>query len=114
MNIVIISDTITIDELKKIAKEFYVTMIKGVVDIKKEVIAFGGQYHIDANAVLTEKGSQQQDVWGFNVNFIKPKEEWIEYNSLINIRPLQENYDMEVLDEDIRRKMKKIINSKIT
>lgn len=39
MEIKIITDNITIQELKEIAKTFYVSMIKGVVDINKEIIA---------------------------------------------------------------------------
>lgn len=113
MNIKIVSENITVDELREIAKEFYINMIKGVVDIEKEVVAFGGEYHIDANRKLTDLGSEQKDVWGFNISFDQPKETWIEYISLINIRPLAGNKRMEVEDEKIRENMKRIINSKI-
>lgn len=113
MNIKIVSGQITLDELREIAKEFYGNMIKGVVDIKKEIVAFGGQYHMDSNLRLIEMGSEQKNVWGFNINFDQPKENWIEYVSLINIRPLVGNRRMEVEDEEIRETMKKIINSKI-
>ena len=57
MDIKIVNDKISVEELKIIARVFYVTMIKGVVDIEKEVIVFGGEYHIDANQVLLENGS---------------------------------------------------------
>ena len=50
---------------------------------------------------------------GFNIYFTKPKDEWIEYTSLINIRPHAGNNGMEVLDRTIRDTMKAIINSKI-
>ena len=113
MDIKIIAENITIDELKKIAKVYYVSMIKGVVDIDKEIIAFGGEYHIDANNILLENGSDQSDLWGFNIVFDKSVESWIEYTSLINIRPLAKNFDMEVQDISIRNRMKEIINSKI-
>ncbi len=113
MDIKIVEDQISVGELKKLAEVFYVTMIKGVVDIEKEIVAFGGEYHMDANMVLIENGSEQKNVWGFNIYFDRPKDEWIEYISLINIRPLAKNNDMEVQDESIREKMKNIINSKI-
>ncbi len=113
MNIQIIRDTITEDELREIGKEFYDTMVKGVVDIERNIIVFGGEYHMDANIVLLEDGSEQRNIWGFNVYFDKLRDSWIEYTSLINIRPLQENYDMEVSSESIRSIMKEIINSKI-
>ena len=113
MKIKVVKDKISKDELKEIGKEFYDFMIKGVVDIEKEIIAFGGEYHIDANGVLINEGSKQADIWGFNVIFDKEKDSWIEYISLINIRPKAGNMNMEVQDKKIREKMKKIINSKI-
>lgn len=113
MKIKVVNDSISKDELKEIAKEFYVSMIKGVVDIEQEIIAFGGEYHIDANVVLIENGSKQGDVWGFNVILEQAPDSWIEYISLINIRPQAGNMNMEVQDDKIRQKMKKIINSKI-
>jgi len=113
MEIKIVTENITADELREIAKTYYTTMIKGVVDVNKEIIAFGGEYHIDANNILVNNGSNQIDIWGFNLVFDEPKESWIEYTSLINIRPKAKNFDMEVQDESIRDKMKKIINSKI-
>ena len=113
MDIKIVSDNITVNELKEVAKEFYTLMVKGVVDIEEKIIAFGGEYHMDANKILIENGSKQENIWGFNVYFNKSREEWIEYTSLINIRPLVNNNDMEVQDKNIRDKMKQIINSKI-
>src|SRR3989344_7308908 len=113
MNIKIVEEKISLQELREIAKEFYITMAKGVVDIEKEIVVFGGEYHADANEIILENGSLQSDVWGFNVYFDKPRDSWIEYISLINIRPQAGNMEMEVQDENIKDKMKTIINSKI-
>jgi|SRR3989344_4322320 len=113
MNIKIVEDTLSVNELKEIAQEFYGSMIKGVVDIERNVIALGGEYHMDANVVLLEHGSKQGDVWGFNLYLDRPRNSWIEYVSLINIRPAANNRDMEVQDEGIRAKMKRIIDSKV-
>lgn len=113
VNIKIVEDKISLRELREIAQEFYTTMVKGVVDIEKEIVAFGGEYHADANEVMMENGSRQNDVWGFNVYFDRPRESWIEYISLINIRPKAGNMEMEIQDKNIRDKMEAIINSKI-
>jgi hypothetical protein len=113
MDIRIVTETISTSELKTLGKKYYQGMIKGVVDVQKKVVVFGGEYHMDANKVLLENNSKQKDVWGFNIRFDKPKDEWIEYTSLINIRPKQGNTDMEVHDEELRLCMKTIINSKI-
>lgn len=109
MNIKIVSKKITEKELQEIAQEFYNDMVKGVVDIESGILAIGGEYHMDANNVLIESGSKQQNVWGFNWYLNKMGEERIEYVSLINIRPAQDNRTMEVQDLSLRAKMKIII-----
>lgn len=109
MNIKIINKKIAESELREIAKDFYGEMVKGVVDIEREIIALGGEYHMDANNKLIENGSRQQNVWGFNWYFDKNGNERIEYVSLINIRPKQNNKTMEVQNVSLRDKMKAII-----
>ena len=109
MNIKILKEPITRVEAIEIGKEFYKEMVKGVVDIQKEIVVIGGEYHVDANEVLMENGSLQSDVWGFNVYLNRPQDAWIEYTSLITIRPLANNRTMTVEDENIRQAMKKII-----
>ena len=109
MNIKIIDKKIKESELREIAKEFYKEMVKGVVDVEHEILAMGGEYHIDANMVLIKNKSKQQDIWGFNWYFNKNGDEQIEYVSLINIRPVQGNRTMEVQDISLRNRMKLII-----
>ncbi|KKR53141.1 MAG: hypothetical protein UT90_C0014G0026 [Parcubacteria group bacterium GW2011_GWA1_40_21] len=88
MIIRIVDDSISLDELREIAKEYYIDMIKGVADISKEIIAVGGEYHMDANMKILENGSIQSDVWGFNILLDRPRDERIEFTSLINIRSI--------------------------
>ncbi|MCK4859522.1 MAG: hypothetical protein KAS87_03070 [Candidatus Omnitrophica bacterium] len=83
-------------------------MIKFVVDLKREIIALGGELHSDGEALLLEDGSKQQDLWGGN--FYPKKEKKIEYSSLINIRPSVENNSLEVQDIFVQEKMKDIIS----
>lgn len=113
MNIKIVKDKISKKELEKIAKEFYFPMIKAVVDIESGIVAFGGEYHNDANILLQkEENVSQENIWGFNL-YLDRSSDSIEYVSLINIRPLRGNMSMEVQDETIKNKMSEIINSKI-
>lgn len=114
MIIKIVKDTISLEELREIAKEYYIDMVKGVVDISTERVAFGGEYHIDANVKILESGSVQADVWGFNIYVNQPAGDRIEYTSLINIRPQVGNKSMEVQDEKIRARMQDIVERKIT
>lgn len=110
MDIRIITKPITCAEAKEIAKEFYVDMVKGVVDIEQGILALGGEWHIDANNVLTENGSKQSNVWGFN---FYPDDNRIQYTSLINIRPAQNNRAIEIQDEKLRKNMDDIIKKLI-
>lgn len=111
MNIRIVRERITKAELEELAREFYVEMVKGVADIERGIIALGGEWHMDANEVLVKDGSKQENLWGFNIYLDKPKNERLEYNSLINIRPSQGNKSMEVGNAEIREKMSDMINS---
>jgi hypothetical protein len=83
------------------------SMIKYVVDIHNGSLALGGEMHSDAEIILLENGSIQENIWGAN---IYPWEETveIEYTSLINIRPTSGNRSMEIQDDTIREKVKKI------
>ena len=113
MDIRIISKPITRSEALKIGKEFYGEMVKGVVDIEEEIIALGGEYHMDANMVLIGEGYKQINIWGFNIYPNSLEKDWIEYTSLINIRPQANNRTMTVENKEIRDKMKKIIEKLI-
>ena len=113
MNIKVVKSEISLAEIMETAREFYGTMIKGVVDVQNEILVLGGEYHMDANMVLIEQGSKQQNVWGFNLILDKEGEYHIEYVSLINIRPAQGNREMELKDQNLRKRIKEIINKKV-
>lgn len=113
MDIRIINDSISRIDLNQLAQEFYEDLIKGVVDIQREIIALGGEMHADAEEVLLENGSNQSDLWGFNILLDTDKDDSLIYESLINIRPRDNNKDLEVKDPDIRNKMKEIIFKRV-
>ena len=113
MNIKMIAHPISRSEALEIGQEFYAEMVKGVVDVEREIIALGGEYHMDANIILIREGHVQNDIWGFNIYPGRAGEDWIEYTSLINIRPGANNRTMTVEDEKIRTKIKKIIEKLI-
>ncbi len=108
MTIKVIKEKIKKDELGE-------DTVKGVVDIEKEIIALGGEFHSDANSLLIEKeNSSQRDIWGFNISPNKSKEQRLEFVSLINIRPADNNFDMEIQNPEIRKKIKQIVDKLIT
>ncbi|MFH1073933.1 MAG: DUF5674 family protein [Candidatus Firestonebacteria bacterium] len=96
-------------ELKSKYSGIFTSMVKGVADIKKELIALDAEMHADLEAFLLEEGSEQEDLWGFNLYVEKKGEEFIEYTSLINIRPHQNNKSMEISDPRIKERVKNTI-----
>ena len=80
--------------------------VKLAVDVKRAVIAGGGVMHADCEEVLLTSGSQQADVWGADWY---PKEKRVEFGSLINIRPRQNNRSMEIKDQALRKNVEAII-----
>ena len=113
MDIQIIRKKISKKELSELAQAGFGEMVKGVVDLERHLLALGGELHADAEAILLEDGSQQKDVWGFNLYPDKQKNEWIEFSSFINIRPSQGNRSMEIKDPALQEQIRKIIDDLI-
>ena len=106
----IIERFISKEEILTNHNHFFKNMIKAVVDTKKEVIVLDGELHADLEALLIEKGSKQEDLWGINLYLGKKPKERIEYTALINIRPSQDNRNMEVESAEIRDRIEEIVN----
>jgi len=104
----IIKQSITQDDVHQFLGNPFSDMIKFVADIRKEIIALGGELHSDAEAMLLETGSSQADLWGGNYYPARPQERRIEYTSLINIRPSVKNNSIEIKNEKIRSQIKTI------
>lgn len=109
----IISEPVSKEEILKEHDHFFRSMIKAVVDLERQVIALDGELHADLEALLIEKGSRQEDLWGINLYLEKPSEERIEYTALINIRPSQDNPAMEIENTQIRKKIGELANKLI-
>src|SRR3989344_661856 len=101
----IIREKVAVSELKPLAALWYGTMIKGVADLQRGIIALGGDWHIDANSKLIEDGSSQLDLWGFNLYLDEHGDNAIEYQSLINIRPSQGNRTIDIKDTELCNKI---------
>ena len=90
-----------IKEMLEVHKHF----IKVAVDIRQEVLAGGGEFHADCEAVLVEEGSDRKNVWG--ADWIPDRKE-VRFGALINIRP-QINQNMEIQDSEIRKHVEQVI-----
>ena len=82
------------------------TYIKLAVDVERGILAGGGVMHADCEAVLLEDGSSQNDVWGADWN---PSARQVTFESLINIRPRQDNPSMEILDPQRRERVAQVV-----
>ena len=113
MNIRIIDSPITKSELIEIAKDRFGDLVKVVVDINKSIMAVGGELHADEEAVLLEQGSIQNNLWGINLYPAIQGDDWIEFDSMINVRPSQNNRSRGVENKDLREQIIKIVNKLI-
>ena len=107
----IIDKIISISELKEMSQKMFDDMVKAVVDVKKQIMAVDGDLHSDEEALLIENGSKQQDLWGINIYPDKKDEDWIEFNSMINIKPLQNNRSSEVISPKTRKRIIEIVGN---
>ena len=82
------------------------TYVKLAVDIERGILAGGGAMHADCEAVLLEDGSQQEFIWGADWN---PASQEVTFESLINIRPRQNNRSLELQDPDIRARVEQVV-----
>lgn len=107
----LIDSKISKTELDEIAKERFGDMLKAVVDIELGLMVVGGELHADEEAMLLERGSKQENLWGINIYIDKPENERVEFDSMINIRPRQNNRSRDVLDKAVREKIIIIVDN---
>lgn len=109
----IITEKITRAGLKEMAEKMFGNLVKAVVDIKQGIMAIDGELHSDEQALLLENGSKQENLWGVSIYPEKTGEDFIEFDSVINIRPSQQNRSRGVDDLEIRKKILEIVNKLI-
>lgn len=80
--------------------------VKLAVDVRREVLAGGGELHADCEQVLLEDGSRQEDIWGADW---LPFSQEVQFEALINIRPRQDNFSMTIQDPAIRDQVETIV-----
>ena len=88
-------------------------MVKAVVDIERGVIAVDAELHSDLEALLLQNGSKQKDVWGINLYPELQGENFVEFSSMINMRPSQNNMSRGVDDENIRKRIIAVVMKRV-
>ena len=95
---------ITLSELNDMAASMYGDMVKAVVDVERGILVVDSELHVDQEQVLLEQGSNQKDLWGINLYPQKyGSDGFIEFDSMINIRPRQQNMSRGVENEEIKK-----------
>lgn len=99
-------------ELKQMAKAGFGSLVKAVIDIEKEIMVVDAELHSDQEKNLLENGSEQKNLWGINLYpDLYGQKDWIEFDSMVNIRPAFGNKTRGVDDLKIQQKIRKIVNN---
>lgn len=101
---------ITNEELKKMSEKMFDGLVKAVVDIEKKIMVVDAELHADQEDFLLQRGSVQNNLWG--INFYPDQvdtDNWLEFDSMINLRPAQNNRSRNVESEEIREKIIEIV-----
>ena len=101
----ILKTKITISELAEISKNQFGNFIKAVIDIEKEIICLDAELHSDLESLMLDEGSEQINLWGLNYYHSQYKKDFIEFDSMINIKPNQDNFGRNIESEEIRDKI---------
>jgi hypothetical protein len=111
MKIVDEKNKIKIAELGEMTKRMYENLVKAVVDVEKEIMAVDAEMHVDLEQFLIEKENcEPKNLWGINIWPKKEGEEFVEFDSMINLKPGLGNRSRGIDDVKIREKIIKIID----
>lgn len=109
----IITNQITIKELKEMAQKMFGNLVKAVVDADKEIMAVDGELHSDEQELLIENGSKYENLWGINIYPDNKSDDWIEFDSMINLKPGLGYRTRGLENSEIKEKIIQIVNNLI-
>jgi hypothetical protein len=102
-------DPISLDELRRLALGRFGDLVKAVVDLERGIMIVDADLHADQEAELLAGGSQQRDVWGINLYPDLPESDWLEFDSMINLRPSFGNRSRGVDDPVVRDRIARLV-----
>ncbi|MEK7506616.1 MAG: DUF5674 family protein [Patescibacteria group bacterium] len=105
----ILAKPVKLAELRPLAEKIFGDLVKGVVDIKRELVAIDAGLHVDLAEMLVAQGSQGADLWGFDIFPERTGDDWLEFDSLINIKPLTGNRSRAIENPAVRQQAAAII-----
>lgn len=107
----IVREKILLAEVAQLARLKFGDMVKAAVDVRRGIMAIGGELHADEEALLIQSGSLQSDIWGINLYPDEADDAWIEFDSMINIRPSQGNRTRGVDDRALQVRIRLVVDS---
>ncbi|HEY0430773.1 MAG TPA: DUF5674 family protein [Pyrinomonadaceae bacterium] len=113
MGVTLISESISAQQLRETGEELFGDMVKAVVDVEKAIMAVGAELHADEEAFLLERNSLQESLWGINLYTNREMPGMVEFDSLINIRPRQNNRSRGVDDLKLQERIIAIVRKLI-
>ena len=111
MGTILVNQPISTEQLREVGEGLYGDMVKAVIDIEKRVMAVGAELHADEEAFLIERNSRQENLWGINLYTNRAMPEMVEFDSMINIRPRQNNRSRGVEDAHLRERIIAIVQT---
>jgi len=106
----VVRESVTLDHLVELAESGFGNLVKAVVDVSQGIMAVGAEMHADEKAALLGLGSSQADLWGVNLHPSQyGQSDWIEFDSMINIRPRQGNRSRGVNDPAAQEKIVAVV-----
>jgi len=106
----IVADRITLDELKTMSLKMFGNLVKAVIDVEKGIMAVDAELHADEEALLLKEGSKQEFLWGINLYPEIQGDDWLEFDSMINLRPSRGNRSRGIENPQTQQKIREIVN----
>jgi hypothetical protein len=111
---VILKEKIKVADLFPMTEKMFGNLVKAVADIDKDLLALDAEMHADLESVLLENGSEQGSLWGVNLYPEMTGEDFVEFDSMINVRPGQGNRSRGVEDPAVRAKIIELVDRWVT
>ena len=102
---------ISLTDLREMAAAGFGDLVKAVVDVERGIMVVDAEMHSDQEAELLADGSRQRDLWGINLYPDLPEEDWLEFDSMINLRPSLGNRSRAVEDAAMRDRIAALVRS---
>jgi len=107
----LVNNSITKAELVDMSAKMFSGLVKAVVDLEKKIMMVDAAMHVDLEAELLKSGSKQENLWGINFYPEVEGEDFIEFDSMINIRPSQGNLSRNIESESVKKEIRLLVNT---